>query len=282
MTSAFGKMFTLSRNYGQLGRDVWRQVKFHDNPQRQFPWYRQALSRYSEAMLIERRIDRAAVPYYNHTLMSHLWRHLPNWRGFQTEYRTYAQAQWTPIFQDWDWSTVRIVVDQEQPLLQRDRLMQIFGACPPGSYGYYAQYGLAPFKAVVGSFASATIDEFFASHVQYLKQPFSEQVNDIMSTLETVYWNGRQDLVDWLAGQSFGKVGRELAVAIPANLMTLWEGRRVPAIPEGEALSEAQLAVAQTTLTAENLERLDDAARVGYAAELYQQLVERGRARPGG
>lgn len=281
MTSAFGKMFTLSRNYGQLGRNVWREIKFY-NPQKQFPWYQQALARYSEAMLIERRIDTATVPYHNQDLMSHLWRHLPNWRGFQTEYRTYAQAQWTPIFQDWDWSTVKIVVNQEQPLLQRDRLMQIFGACPPGSYGYYAQYGLAPFKAVVGSFASATIDEFFASHVEWLKQPFSEQVNDIMSTLETYYWNDRQDLVNWLAGQTLGKLGRELAVQLPANLMTLWEGKRQPAIPEGEELTEMQLAIAQTTLTPQSLDRLDDAARVSFAAELYQKLVERGRARAGG
>jgi hypothetical protein len=272
------RMFRFVRNYRRTGRRVWENLHFF-NRQRALPRYQAALTRYSEAMLIERRIDVAATPYYNQELMAHVRRHLPNWRGFQTEHRSYVYAEWSPIFQEWDWSTAKLVLNQEQPLLQRDRLMQIFAACPEGSYGYYAQFGLAPFKAVVGSFAAATIDELFASQVHILKQPFSPEINDIMSTIETRYWNSREDLLEHIAGLFLIKSGRERGVRWPAKLMTIWEGQRKPKLPEGEALEAEQLAEAQSVLTEENLKKMDDAAMVKFSSDLYDRLVAEGKAK---
>ena len=272
------RIYRFMRDYRATGRRVWRNLRFF-NPQKSLPWYRNALSRYSEAMLIERRIDIATIPYYNEDLMARLRDQLPNWKGFQTEHRSYVRADWNTIYQDWDWSTARIILNEEQPLLQRDRLMQIFAACPEGSYGYYAQYGLAPFKAVVGSFASATIDQFFANQAQFLKQPFSPQVNEIMSTLETHYWNSRADLLEHIAGLFLDKGGRQRGVRYPAKIMTVWEGQRKPAITEGEALESEQLAEAQAALTEENLKLLDDAAIARFTSELYERLVAKGKAK---
>jgi hypothetical protein len=273
--------FNFARSYFNTGKLYWSKIKFY-NPQKTAKWYTSTLSKYNRAVFLNYKIDVATTPYYNQELMSHVKTHLPDWKGFKTEYHTYIHAEWSSIYADWDWSTAKLVLNEERALLQRDRLMQIFQACPPGSYGYYAQYGLAPFKAVVGSFASATIDEFFASMVQFLKQPFSVPINDIMSTLETRYWNTRKELLDYLAGKTFTKRRRELGVSVPASVMTIWEGKRVPQLPAGETLSDEQLAEVQKALTEENLDKLDDIALARFTADLYKQLVAKGKANPDG
>lgn len=273
-----GRAFSFTRNFRVMGRRRWRQLKFF-NPQKQLPVYQQSLTRYSEVMLVQKQLGIAQTPYYNEELMNHLKRHLPGWQGFRAEFRTYVYGQWNPIYQDWDLSTVKLKIREEQPLLQRDRLMQIFESCPEGSYGYYAQTGLAPFKGLVGSFASATIDQFFASNVQFLKQQFSTDINEIMSTLETRYWNSRKELMDYIAGKSFTKGMRKAGVKVPSVLMTVWEGQRKPTLPDGEALEAEQLKEARSVLTEENLKKLDDAALARFTSELYDQLVAKQKAK---
>lgn len=263
---------TFRTSFRAIGARAWPRVRmFSSAPST--PAYHQVLSTCSEPRLARVRIDRATVPYYQPELMNHLRTHLPDWGGFTTVFETHVYQTWNTVYGDWDWSEFGGVVEVEQPLLQRDRLIQIFAACPTGSYGYYAQYGLAPFKAVVGSFAAATIDEFFASQVHFLKQPMSAPMNDIMSSLETKYWDSQQDFTDWLAGKTFTKGMRELGVSVPASLLTVWEGKRKPALPPGEALEEEQLAEA-TAVLHEALPGLDASAFQSFAADLYQRLTQ--------
>jgi hypothetical protein len=207
--------------------------------------------------------------------MAHIQTHLPEWPGFLTEYRTYLTAGWSSIFADWDWQTVALIRDEEQPLLQRDRLMQIFQACPVGSYGYFAAKGLGPFKSVVGSFAAATIDEFFASQVQWLSQPCCADLNALMSELETYYWDNRQKLVEYLAGKTFSKKMRQWGVS--TRVPKTWEGKTKPAVPGGEASEGDQMAEARDlmegatgTMDAEALEK--------FSLEVYEKLVAKGKA----
>lgn len=262
-------------NCVRIGEQTWSRLRFF-NPERATSRYRQALARYSQALLVDRRVDVVTSPYFDPDLMAHLRRHLPGWHDFHTEFRTYLSAEWNSIYGDWDWSDMALVVDEEQPLLQRDRLMQILEACPEGSYAYYARRGLAPFKAVVGSVASATIDRFFAANIWLLKQPMSVLVNEIMSTLETKYWGTRQNLVDYVAGWWLPKRGRQFVVATPQFLMTLAKGVRTPDLPPGEVLDAEQLAELQRIL-AEHLPTLDDVVIMEFCKDLYKR-VEAGRA----
>jgi hypothetical protein len=206
-----------------VGKHVLPKIRFY-NPEKLTPRYQQAAYKYAGSMLLSKTPGLATKPYYQPELTSLLHKHLPNWYGFQTQFYSYLEMNWSSIFGDWDYSSAKLVHKEEQPLLQRDRLMQIFGACPRGSYGYYAYRGLTPFKALVGSYASAAIDEFFASNIELLRQPFTGLVNDIMSTKETVYWNSQQEFTNWLAGQLLGKDGRSNVVRWSARLSTFLEG----------------------------------------------------------
>jgi len=262
--------FRLPR-YKTIGRYLYPRIRYY-NPETLTPRYREAAYRFTGSMLLTRRPDVVSRPYYNPELMALLHRHLPGWRDFQTEYYTYVQANWSSIYGDWDWSSIEIVHDEEQPLLQRDRLMQIFGACPEGSYGYYAMRGLAPFKMAVGSFASATIDEFFASNIEILKQPFSELVNDIMSTKETAYWDSQQQFIDWFAGQRLRKVDRERVVRWAALLSTFFEGRRTGSGDlTDEQLQQVKDALESLTVTSFEYFVKDDAAALKAWRELRKK-----------
>jgi hypothetical protein len=262
-------------NYATFGRNVWSRLRFR-NPQAQQPYFQQRVLRYPPMQLVRIDIQPTTVPYYNAQLMAHLRRHLPDWNGFHTEVRTYFHSNWNSIYGDWDLEGT--VVRIERPLLQRDRLMQIFQACPEGSYGYYAARGLAPFKSVVGSLAASTIDEFFASQVHWLKQGFSDAINDIMSTMETDYWESREDLVEWLAGRTFTKWMREVGVAVPAYVLTIWEGKRKPSLPEGEAPEEEQLQAAANLLK-ENLPKLNRDAVEAYSVQLWEEVLRKRKAK---
>jgi len=253
--------FSLPR-YTKIGRHLWARFRFY-NPEMLTPRYQQAVYRYTGSMLLTRRPGLVSRPYYEPELMALLHRHLPEWRDFQTEYYDYIQAQWSSIFGDWDWSTIKIVTNEEQPLLQRDRLMQIFGACPKGSYGYYAKRGLGPVKAVVGSFASAAIDEFFAKHVELLTQPFSELVNVMMSTQETHYWDTRKEFTDWLAGQLLGQSDRANVVRWAAELSAFLDDLPNTA---GKDLTAEQLQEIRTDIE-KGLPTLDDTALQDFLAD---------------
>ena len=270
------RLFQLVSNYRTYGRNLWGRLHFR-NRQAQQPFFQQRVLQYPPAQLLRIAVEPTTVPYYSPELMTHLRQHLPNWNGFHTEVRTYFFSTWNSIYGDWDLEgrVVRI----ERPLLQRDRLEQIFAACPDGSYGYYASRGLAPFKAVVGSFASATIDEFFASQIHWLKQEFGREVNIIMSTMETRYWNSREDLVEWLAGQTFRAWMRRIGVSIPSYVMTIWEGQRKPSLPPGEALEAEQLQEAINLLN-ERLPGLNQTAVQEASVEIYNRLVSEGKAKP--
>ena len=215
-------------------------------------------------------------PALSPELMAHLHHHLPQWTGFRQQVFTYVETEWNSIYGDVEVLPGAAVTTEAQPLGRRDHLEQIFAACPEGSYGYYAQFGLAPFKSLVGNFASATIDEFFASQVHFLKQPMSAMVNDIMSTLETHYWNSREDIIDYIAGRVMTKGMRHLGVATPQVVMQVWEGKRVPGLGPGETLGDEQLAEV-VDLLAQNLGGLDQAAAGRFATELCERMIAENR-----
>src|SRR5262249_54589742 len=175
--------------YVTVGRHLYRKFKFY-NPQKQTIRYQEWLhaKRYMEVAWTRKGL--ATHPYYDPELVALLNTHVPSWPGFKTQYFTFLQPQMILSDGEVDLLTAKFV-EIEKPLLQRDRLAQVFGACGKGTYGWYAKRGLAPFKAVVGSWGSATIDEFFAKNIQLLNQPFGVLVNDIMSTQETRYWQSQ-------------------------------------------------------------------------------------------
>lgn len=255
-----------------VGSMIFKRIKFFpvSPPRARFD---HLVNSMSDMRLVNIHVEAATVPYYHPVLMLHLQRHLPGWTGFKAQYYEYVHQHWNSMYGDWDWSDVGQVVVVEQPLLQRDRLMQIFEACPEGSYGYYAKYGLGPFKGVVGSFAAATIDQFFASQIQFLKQPMSPAINEIMSSMETKYWNSRETWLEWIAGKTFTQGMRKLGVSLPSHLLTVWEGQRKPTLPSGEELEEVQLGIALELLR-EHLPELDKAVFNSWASAVFDHLVE--------
>jgi hypothetical protein len=264
-----------STSFRPLGRARWSTVRFYSTKPRSDNTFRTAASKYQQMTYISSRFELAKYPYYNPLLMGHVKTYLPEWPGFLTEYRTYLTAQWSTIFFDWDWQTVTLVADEEQPLLQRDRLMQIFQACPEGSYGYFASKGLGPFKSVVGSFAAATIDEFFASNVQWLSLPYCDDLNVLMSELETYYWDNRQKLVEYLAGKTFTKKMRQWGVS--TRVPRTWDGKSKPMIPGDEASEPDQMAAARVLLE-DATGTMDAEALEKFSIEVYEKLVSKGKA----
>ncbi|OLR95053.1 hypothetical protein [Actinokineospora bangkokensis] len=240
--------------------------------------FKRTASFYEDRQLLGVGWSQVDNPAQTDEVMKHLHAHLPEWNGFRQRVFTYVQAEFDPIYGDLRVAEGARVYTEAEPLGQREYLEQIFEACPEGSYGYYAKSGLAPFKAVVGNFAAATIDQFFASQVHFLKQPMSPQVNDIMSTMETKYWDTREEAIDFIAGKVLGKAGRELGVATPQFLAELWRGKRVPDLPEGETLDQDQLAAIAGQLN-DKITDLDLQAATAFAKSLYDQMTADNRLR---
>jgi hypothetical protein len=234
------------RKYYDIGYHLYPKFSFY-NPEKNTARFKEFAAVHANSVVLQKKHDLVKTPYYNTELMGLLRKHLPSWENFHTWHYTFAQAQWDSIRSDWDTSSVTFV-ELERPLLQRDRLAQIFQACPPGSYGYYAARGLAPFKLAVGSFASAQIDEFFASNVEVLVQPYSALVNDIMSMAETAYWDSQEEFTNWLAGKFLRKSGRERGVGWPALAHQFAFGTPQPG---GEPLSESELQKVREILAGE-------------------------------
>jgi hypothetical protein len=239
--------------------------------------------------LISKESELTTIPYYSEKLMAHVRRNIPGFAGFKADFYTYFVPAWNPIYGDVDWSgdkMVGAIVKVEQVLYQRDRLLQIFHACPQDSYGYYAAQGLGPVKFVVQSFASAEIDKFFASCAQYLSQPFSERINFIMSTLETLYWNSRPAFIDWAAGQLLGQYERAAAVrnAALVGLVSLfldeWQGSYTQ-LAESRELTHEQIDEVVRVLT-ELAPQIDSGAlevlttRLG---KMYDEAVKKNETR---
>jgi hypothetical protein len=254
--------FTNLSKYRTIGCHLYPRLTFM-NPEWKTIRFQEGTKKHANSVLLTEKYDLVTKPYYQPELMEKLHKHLPTWLGFQTWHYTYVQGMWNSIYGELDFRDVAVFIQQEKPLLQRDRLAQIFAACPAGSYGYYAARGLAPFKLAVGSFASAQIDEFFASNIDLLTQPFSKIVNDIMSTKETAYWKSQKEFTNWLAGHFLSKGGREKGVAWPAALHRFAYGTPVP---EGEVLNEEQLAKLKAELE-EQLPRLDVVALEDFLAD---------------
>lgn len=217
-------------------------------------------------------------PTISPEIMAHLRRNLPGWQGFRAPVYTFIEQSWNTTYGDLETPADAEVYEEVGQIGQRDRLEQIFAACPPGSYGYYAQWGLAPFKAVFGNLAAATIDEFFAKNVHLLIQPMSAEITDILSGLETKYWDSSKDIIDYIAGKVLSKRTRAWAVATPAALRRLWEGERTPTLPAGEELDTAQAQEIADVLN-ENLPQLDLEAAQRFAEELCEQAVAENRVR---
>lgn len=262
--------------YSGYGRSFWRTCRFYSTRRPSDNSFRTSRARWASRVNLSERIGLATYPYYDPELMSLLQTHLPAWNGFRTRYLTYLIGQWNSIYGDWDYSpeSSELVVEEEQPLLQRDRLMQIFEACPVGSYGFFAAKGLTPFKRVVGSYAAATIDEFFATQVPWLKQPYCDDLNKLMSELETRYWNNRKELRTWLAGKTFTKRMRQWGVS---RIAVVWDGKEGPVIPRGEPLAEKQITEAREVVEGAATD-LDDEALEQFSHKLYDDLVKKGKA----
>lgn len=201
------------------------------------PKFDQALIK--NAVYVRRYKDFSTKKYYNQKLMSHMRTSIPRFNNFSTNYYVYLTPLWNSIYGDWDYEGASVVVVEEE-LYERDRLLQIFRSCPEGSYGYYAYRGLRPVKLVVQSFAAAEIDKFFASFSELLAQPMSENVDNVMSALETMYWNSRQEYVDWAAGQLIGQKGRSKTVSLAAEVSGWIEGERYTPLEGGRELTGEQ------------------------------------------
>ncbi len=264
-------------SYRVTGGRTWAQCASTVPLPRHTPRFDDTARRLTEPQLLSVHVDLATTPYYNPVLFAHVRRHLPGWAGFRTEFHTVLHSRWNSIYLDWDPPTGEAgsVTVEEAPLGRRDRLMQLFEACPVGSYGYYARDGLAPFKAVVGDLAAATIDEFFAGQAHFLKQPFGPQVNEVMSLLETNYWDSRDRFSEWLAGKTFTQGMRKAGVGVAAAVRGLWEGGHAPT-PPGEALDGARLAEVVAAIES-RLDDLDARAFEALATELYERAAAAGR-----
>lgn len=231
-------------------------------------------------VLLSNRPVLVENPWNDPILWAHVQKYLPGFQGFQTEGRDYFISAWNPIYGDEDWSG-GVVVTVQKELYERDRLLQIFQVCKPGSYGYYAYRGLSPVKFFVQSFAPGQIDRFFASNAQFLQQPFGPFVDNIMTTLETAYWNTRprKDVADYIAGQVIGQKQRSDAVRL-ASVVSRWlEGVRNSPLPDGRELTEAQWnEIGQILGTLVN--QVDDDSLQGlvwYLNKIYDEMVEKNK-----
>jgi len=228
------------RPWGQWYKDnkvlsiaAWQYyVKSRKNPS-----YESVMKKY--AVFYTKRKDFATITYYNPKLMTHMRKHLVEFPNFRTDFYTFFLAKWNPIYGDIDLSGIEIV-HVERVLYERDRLLQVFQLCPEGSYGWYAYRGLRPVKFFVQSFAAAQIDQFFAACIMFLKQPFGPSVDNIMTAMETWYWNSREDFVDWAAGQLLGQRGRSNTVWLAAQVSSWLATQRTTSLPSGEELTQEQ------------------------------------------
>lgn len=270
--------FSNLSKYTSIGRHLYPKFTFK-NPEWRTERFKEGTKKYANTMLLSKKYELVSKPYYQPELMVKLHTYLPAWPGFQTWHYQYVQGLWNSMYGELDFRDIAVFITQEKPLLQRDRLEQIFRACPPGSYGFYAARGLAPFKLAVGSFASAQIDEFFASNIDLLTQPFSKLVNDIMSTKETSYWKSQKEFTNWLAGHFLSKGGREKGVAWPAAVHKFAFGTPEP---EGEVLTEEQLAKLKAELE-EQLPQLNVVALTDFLADdaeiakIWEEIQERNK-----
>jgi hypothetical protein len=262
--------------YKLVGINVWQENKFYSTklPDNSFSSFNNATLFYDKIFLDE-RIGPTTYPPLNPKLMKHVQKYLKWDPVFVTKYQRYALQEWSPIFSDWVWAPLVQIIEEEQPLGQRDVLIQIFQKCPKYSYGYFAAEALAPFKNVVGSFASATIGEFFASQAQWLAEEYCDDLNALMSELETNYWDNRKSLFEYLAGKSFTKRMRQLGVSRVAKV---WDGKKKPSIEPGEASEEKQMEEA-LKLIEEAAGRMDAQALNEFSLLVYEQLISRGRAK---
>jgi len=270
-------------------KKVFQKIKFHKNyfdfgykltKKNLFPRsslgilkYAAAAAKYQQVTWISERFGLATFPYYNPLLMGHVQQHLPKWEGFTTRYLTYIGGQWNSIYGDWDWQSSVLVTDEEQPLQQRDRLEQILLQCPEGSYGYFMSMVLGPVKSVVGSFAAATIDEFFASQIHWLKQPFTGGLAEFLSKAESVYWENEEALVSYLAGQLLSDKTRYVIVT---KMAEVWKDRQKPPVPPGEAAEEEQMQAALAAVE-QVWKDMDRKALQELSTELYKQIKEKAK-----
>jgi hypothetical protein len=210
--------------------------------------------------------------------MEHVRKHIPEF-DFRATYYTILQDRWNPMYGQLDFSAAAVITEVEGELYERDRLMQLFEQCPEGSYGYYAARGLRPVKLVVQSFAAAQIDQFFASCTELLVQPFGPRSDNIMSALETYYWNTRKDFIDYTAGQLLGQRGRSNAVWLAAKVSEFVEGQRHTKLPDGKELTEEQWNEITATLLKLapqiNIDALD--GLVKSLSDTYDRMAEENR-----
>jgi hypothetical protein len=279
MTSSIGSRF--STNFSAIGASTWGRAGTFFTVSPRWSRFRQAVGGQVDRQLLDVSWRVVESPANSPEVIAHVRRYRPEWTGFRSRVYTYLTQEWNPIYQTLETPTGGAELQEEvAPLGQRDMLAQVFEACPEGSYGYYAQWGLAPFRMVAGNVAAATIHEFFASQIQFLMQPMSPEVTEIMSSLETRYWESREDIIDYVAGKVLTKRTRGWAVVTPATLRRLWEGERMPTLAPGETLSQEQLAEIAAQLNAK-LGELDAAAARKFAQELFEKMAAENRLRIG-
>ncbi|MFI2458128.1 hypothetical protein [Streptomyces sp. NPDC019539] len=260
----------LLASFRALGASVYTRVNLYQTSTR-YNRYRQMAQGYADRQLLH--VDWVIIdPATRPELVERIKRNLPDFVGFKSQVFTYVESEWNNIYGDFDPPRPEgTLIKETVSPGQRGRLLQILEACPEGSYGYYAKFALAPFHAIIGNFAAATIDEFFAANVEYLKQPMSPLVSKILALLETKYWNSREDVVEFAAGQILNEHGRELAMDITSKVIQLWEGGRVPDLPDSETLDE-QLPLIVSQLSA-GISEMDYEVSQRIAQELYEKAV---------
>lgn len=280
-----GRKLTLKNNYRTWGKWYKDNSALLKHATKYFvasvktPKYDVALGKYP--FLLHQEWAHTEQRYYTEELMAHVRKHLKDFENFRALRQTYLVPTKVYVRLDGDIEILLSkVITVEKPLYERDRLLQIFKACPPGSYGYYAYRGLGPVKFFVGSFAAAKIDQFFASLAQFLKQPFGESVDDIMTFAETSYWNSRKehskdDFVNWVAGQVIGQKGRSNTVWLASKVSEWVEGQRHTSLPGGQELTEKDWNEVASVLK-EMTEQIDVDIADGIGkrmGELYDEIV---------
>jgi hypothetical protein len=269
------------RSWGQSFKDNAFLAKIayqYFRKDRELTAYERAVQKYG--ILLSKHAVLVQKPFYDEKLMEHVKKHIKGFRGFQTEGRTYFVTGWNPIYGEEEW-TGGVIVTMEKELYQRDRLLQLFKSCDPGSYGYYAYRGLSPVKFFVQSFASAQIDQFFASNAQFIAQPFGPFVDNIMTTLETAYWNTRprSEVTDYIAGQVIGQKQRSDAVRLASVVSRFLEGIRYSPLPDGRELTEAQWNEIGQILRALVAQVDEDSLQgiVWYINDIYDKMVQKNK-----
>jgi hypothetical protein len=200
------------------------------------------------------------------------------------------EMEWNPIFGDF-WPAIAAsgqvkITTIERPLLQRDRLVQLFGAMPKGSYGYYAGKGLKRFEAIVGSMAGARIDQVFAAMTPLIMQPFSQFIENAASDLETTEWDNRKAFFEWLAGLGWwSKAGKWLRQTVvtkefAAELAAGKANHESPLVPD-QKFTEKQAQEFVMAL-APAIKILDAEALSALGEEFYQEAVRKNRIKSEG